>query len=731
MVGGLQFDFTALPRVISNSTMVQPFTAMTGWTNGSQTNGHIAAAGSIDANTVPAAGISGSLRMNYQWEENTQSTSNPPRRWRFHNGTANASLTNFSRANHNAVQFYLFGDGSHTRFTVVLQRQVTAGGNDTFFGRFIEIDWVGWKKITWDLTDETGLAYPWLGGSGPVPAEPLVVKGLNIEASTAGNQTWGPSTFWVSQIEALQIGDVVDFIVTFNSQGGSSVPPAFLNDGDKIPQPVDPTRAGHTFEGWYKDAAGTQAWNFDTDVVTGNMTLYAKWEVIIVEKPDNYPHPEQDPSVEAQDFYEFFHHETTSDVSWLNEGNIKRAIHRNGKLYILTHAPNPEILIKDAETLELIRKMDLTGVSGGWQGLTIRDIAFTADDKLLACNVDILNFPGTTAAVNPNAHFKVYIWDNDDAIPEVLFQFTDGGAHAGNWNNGRIGDAMAVSGPSWDVNIYISAASSSVDINTTTPNPIRIVAFTKKEGAAVVATRRHFVTANATQNSILAWGEDFQFMISPRADDRFIVTSNSVVPFELRFDWAAAIASTTLVPTAFATECDYTIFNTNGANYFRYAGRAYMVAPAADAGRVNAGVVLFDITDGLNNAVKISDRLEAEFGTDAAPYMKTFGVVANEHIYLSVMAENQGVATFATYDPNTVGINIPTQRLEVRVYPNPVQGTLYIDGDFEISSIRLIDLTGRTIMNNSTNQRSIDMSDVQAGNYILFVNDIPVKVIKK
>jgi len=29
--------------------------------------------------------------------------------------------------------------------------------------------------------------------------------------------------------------------------------------------------------GWFKDIHLTEEWNFETDTVTGNMTLYAKW----------------------------------------------------------------------------------------------------------------------------------------------------------------------------------------------------------------------------------------------------------------------------------------------------------------------------------------------------------------------------------------------------------------------------------------------------------------------
>jgi uncharacterized protein (TIGR02145 family)/uncharacterized repeat protein (TIGR02543 family) len=70
------------------------------------------------------------------------------------------------------------------------------------------------------------------------------------------------------------------YIVTFNSRGGSAVPPqndVTYNTKAAEPTPA-PTRSGYTFGGWYKDNTYTAAlWNFAADAVTGPTTLYAKW----------------------------------------------------------------------------------------------------------------------------------------------------------------------------------------------------------------------------------------------------------------------------------------------------------------------------------------------------------------------------------------------------------------------------------------------------------------------
>ena len=67
------------------------------------------------------------------------------------------------------------------------------------------------------------------------------------------------------------------FKVTFESQGGSIVPAQYVENGGKVTRPTDPTKEGYTFGGWYTDASYLTQWNFGTNTVTSNMTLYAKW----------------------------------------------------------------------------------------------------------------------------------------------------------------------------------------------------------------------------------------------------------------------------------------------------------------------------------------------------------------------------------------------------------------------------------------------------------------------
>ena len=70
---------------------------------------------------------------------------------------------------------------------------------------------------------------------------------------------------------------IAEYIVTFNTQGGSSIDALKVPEGGKVTKPQDPTKENFIFSGWYKEAACTTVWDFEKETVTGNVTLYAKW----------------------------------------------------------------------------------------------------------------------------------------------------------------------------------------------------------------------------------------------------------------------------------------------------------------------------------------------------------------------------------------------------------------------------------------------------------------------
>ena len=75
------------------------------------------------------------------------------------------------------------------------------------------------------------------------------------------------------------------YTITFETNGGSKIEPATVNEGFLLTRPQDPAKTDHKFAGWYTDADLTKVYDF-ADAVVGDMTLYAKWEKTAPEKPN-------------------------------------------------------------------------------------------------------------------------------------------------------------------------------------------------------------------------------------------------------------------------------------------------------------------------------------------------------------------------------------------------------------------------------------------------------------
>lgn len=68
------------------------------------------------------------------------------------------------------------------------------------------------------------------------------------------------------------------YTVSFSSMGGSSVGDVTVKSGSAIDKPEDPANPGHVLAGWYKEEECINEWNFKTDIVTADITLFAAWK---------------------------------------------------------------------------------------------------------------------------------------------------------------------------------------------------------------------------------------------------------------------------------------------------------------------------------------------------------------------------------------------------------------------------------------------------------------------
>ena len=88
----------------------------------------------------------------------------------------------------------------------------------------------------------------------------------------------GDTTLYANWIPVPTDGSFIVVIDTFN---GSKV--TYLGAAN-VGTLADPTRAGYTFAGWYTDPNYINKWN-SAAPITGNMTLYAKWNIVQANAP--------------------------------------------------------------------------------------------------------------------------------------------------------------------------------------------------------------------------------------------------------------------------------------------------------------------------------------------------------------------------------------------------------------------------------------------------------------
>lgn len=108
---------------------------------------------------------------------------------------------------------------------------------------------------------------------------------LNGAAFTSGGSISQEGNYTLIVTDAANNSSTITFsyyaprVLSFNSNGGTSVATQNLYYGDLGVEPAVPTRTGYTFTGWYRDAALTQLFNFASTAITANTQLYAGWSI--------------------------------------------------------------------------------------------------------------------------------------------------------------------------------------------------------------------------------------------------------------------------------------------------------------------------------------------------------------------------------------------------------------------------------------------------------------------
>lgn len=128
---------------------------------------------------------------------------------------------------------------------------------------------------------------------------------------------------------------------------GIQIPYMEVNMGDKLTEPTEPTDVCNTFGGWFKDESCKNEWNFESDIVTADIILYAKWIDNQPEDKDDSPYREAERiDLNAADVKVSGIKDKVYDGK-AYEPAVKVTITENGKSKALTEGIDYRIIYKD------------------------------------------------------------------------------------------------------------------------------------------------------------------------------------------------------------------------------------------------------------------------------------------------------------------------------------------------------------------------------------------------
>ena len=103
-------------------------------------------------------------------------------------------------------------------------------------------------------------------------------QGVNFILATSRMTSFIMPARDVTVLAVFEEKSVPVYSVTFDTQDGSPKLLYFNQpEGETIRKPANPTRSGYDFEGWFRDKECTDPWDFDSDGLTEDLILYAKW----------------------------------------------------------------------------------------------------------------------------------------------------------------------------------------------------------------------------------------------------------------------------------------------------------------------------------------------------------------------------------------------------------------------------------------------------------------------
>ena len=365
--------------------------------------------------------------------------------------------------------------------------------------------------------------------------------------------------------------------------------------------------------------------------VKANETTYPKIfltdtayvEEVITVVYTNYPDPEQPAYVGVPGSFEMVQSYVDKPMDEALTGKtIRRVLYRDGMMYVLAidADKNPTLVaVNEYGVVEAELATDFCTCVDA-KGLKLSDIAFTADGALIGCNMEQVTF-------TPSNKWNLYKWEKTaEGWKGALWLAHASNETSGNYNNAYVGNTFAYSGTLKEGTI------AATTMTTGSSKAIRFVMYSIYDSLIDGAFRNQ---PNGVTEPI--FGADMKMVVSPR-DDKSFILSSSLTP---AIEWQI-VETTKAAPTIVGTMP----FITHTPNYFKYAGKAMMVAPTVDAEGLNTGVAVYDITAGVDKAQLIKTT-NTTLDPSEALYTAAFAQVKGADLTLYLVNDN-AISKFTT-----------------------------------------------------------------------------------
>ena len=109
---------------------------------------------------------------------------------------------------------------------------------------------------------------------------PIILVSFVLTACQRGTSDLADSN------SAISVDPETTYTVTFdmNYEGSPAAPaPQTIYHGGLVAEPTAPVQIGHDFKHWSSDDSGSSIWNFASDIILSDLTLYAIWEIAVLQ----------------------------------------------------------------------------------------------------------------------------------------------------------------------------------------------------------------------------------------------------------------------------------------------------------------------------------------------------------------------------------------------------------------------------------------------------------------